>query len=362
MSTATISDIEHPPSMPPAADAPVDAAPVRAEREPFPPGRRSAKELLAAAKEFQQENRTRSWLHMAETFGVYFALIAGIVLAPAWWIRLPLSVIAGLTFVRMFILYHDYMHLAILRNSPLAKVILYAYGVFALTPPTVWRQTHNYHHAHTAKVVGSHVGSYLMVTTEMWKQMTPTQRRVYKAYRHPLTVLFAYFTVFGVGMCAQPFLRNPKKHWDAALTLVVHAAIWALVPWLLGAQIFFYAYFLPLFVAMAAGAYLFYAQHDFPEMNVQPRESWEYTRAALESSSYMQLSPVMHWFTGNIGYHHVHHLNPGIPFYRLPEAMASIPELQQPLGRTSLSLKDIRACFAQKLWDPQQGRMVGYPD
>jgi omega-6 fatty acid desaturase (delta-12 desaturase) len=163
-------------------------------------------------------------------------------------------------------------------------------------------------------------------------------------------------------MCVQPFMRNPKKNWDSLLSLVLNVVVSAALWYYAGFSIFFFAYFFPLFVATAAGAYLFYAQHDFPEINVQPRESWEYTRAALESSSYMQLSPLMHWFTGNIGYHHVHHLNPGIPFYRLPEAMAGIPELQNPLGRTSLSLKDIRACFAQKLWDAEQGKMVGYPE
>ncbi len=352
---------EHPASIPPPPDVVADVAPVRATRAPYPPERRGPKELLAAAKEFQKEDRARSWFHVAETFGVFAALITGIVLAPGWWARLPLSLIAGLVIVRMFILYHDYMHLAILRGSTFAKWLMYAYGVYVLTPPTVWRQTHNYHHAHTAKIVGSHVGSYMMVTTDMWRQMTPMQRRVYKAFRHPLTVFFAYFTVFGVGMCIQPFLRNPKKNWDSLLSLVVNVAASVAIARFAGFEIFFFAYFLPLFVATAAGAYLFYAQHDFPEINVQPRESWEYTRAALESSSYMELSPLMHWFTGNIGYHHVHHLNPGIPFYRLPEAMKAIPELQKPLGRTSLSLRDVRACFAQKLWDPERGKMVGYP-
>jgi omega-6 fatty acid desaturase (delta-12 desaturase) len=360
MSAASATE-DHPASIPPPAGMVIDTSAPRAVREPYPADRRSAKELLAAAKEFQKEDRTRSWLHVLETFGVFAALTTGIVLAPWWWLRLPLAIVTGLVVVRMFILYHDYMHLAILRDSTLAKWIMYAYGVYVLTPPTVWRQTHNYHHGHTAKIVGSHVGSYLMVTTEMWAQMTPMQQRVYKAYRHPLTVAFAYFTVFGVGMCVQPFLRNPKKNWDSLLSLIVNVVASIALWYVAGFDVFFYAYFLPLFVATGVGAYLFYAQHDFPEINVQPRESWEYTRAALESSSFMELSPLMHWFTGNIGYHHVHHLNPGIPFYRLPEAMAAIPELREPLGKTSLSLRDIRRCFAAKLWDPRQGKMVGYP-
>ena len=118
---------------------------------------------------------------------------------------------------------------------------------------------------------------------------------------------------------------------------------------------------LPDQLRMMAGAYLFYAQHNFPDMIVQPRETWEYTRAALESSSYMKTGRILGWLTGDIGYHHVHHLNPGIPFYRLKDAMAGIPELQQPLGTTSLWPSDIAACFRQKLWDAEKGAMVGYP-
>jgi acyl-lipid omega-6 desaturase (Delta-12 desaturase) len=362
--TAAVQTLEDAPQV-------VEADPPRAVREPWPEGRRDGKTLLAAAKEFQKEDRARSWFHFFETFAVFFALQAVTALAPTmgraaempfWWAAaLIAALVQGLVIVRLFIVYHDYMHLAILRNSAFAKWVMYAYGVYVLTPPNVWRQSHNYHHAHTAKIVGSHVGSYMMVTTKMWQAMTPTQRLVYKAFRHPLTVLFAYFTVFGVGMCVQPFMRNPKKNWDSLFALVVNVAVSIALSWAFGFWTFFFAYFLPLFVATATGAYLFYAQHDFPEINVQPRENWDYSRAALESSSYMELSPLMHWFTGNIGYHHVHHLNPGIPFYRLPEAMAAIPELQSPLGRTSLRLKDIRACFAQKLWDPETGRMVGYP-
>lgn len=321
---------------------------------------RSGKELIAASREFQQENRARSWFHVAETFGVLAALAAALVLVPWWWAKLPLAILQGLVIVRGFILYHDYLHNAILRSSRLAKAVMYAYGVLVLTPPNVWRQTHNYHHAHTAKIVGSHVGSYLMVTTEMWAKMKPSERLMYKVVRHPLTILFGYFTIFMYGMCASSFMRNPRKNWDSALAMALNLGLSGLLIAFAGVEIFFFAYFLPLFVACATGAYLFYAQHNFPEIHVQPRDKWEYSRAALESSSYMETGPVLGWLTGNIGYHHVHHLNPGIPFYRLPEAMKGIPELQSP-RTTSLRPSDIVACFRQKLWDVEAERMVGYP-
>jgi len=322
---------------------------------------REGKVLIDATRPYSGEDRTKSWAHLFIALGVLAASVA-LAATSSWWsLRLASAVIAGLTTVRVFILYHDFMHGAILRGSTLAKAILYPYGVLVLAPPTVWKETHNYHHAHTAQIVGSHIGSFAMVTTEMWKKMSAKDRFRYKAVRHPLTVLFGYVLVFMYGMCIGSLQKSVKKYWDSAVALAFNWLMTGLLVWQFGFATAFFAYLLPLMVACAAGGYLFYAQHNFPDMTVQPRHKWTYTRAALESSSYMPMGPVMQWFTGNIGYHHVHHLNSSIPFYRLPEAMAAIPELQSP-GTTTLRPSDIVKCFSLKLWDPNLGKMVGYPE
>jgi omega-6 fatty acid desaturase (delta-12 desaturase) len=112
-------------------------------------------------------------------------------------------------------------------------------------------------------------------------------------------------------------------------------------------------------VASAAGAYLFYAQHNFVGMRILPAGEWSYYGAALASSSYLRTGALARWLTANIGYHHVHHLNPHVPSYRLPAAMAAIPELQHP-ATTTLRPRDILECLRLKLWDPEAGRMVGF--
>jgi omega-6 fatty acid desaturase (delta-12 desaturase) len=117
---------------------------------------------------------------------------------------------------------------------------------------------------------------------------------------------------------------------------------------------------IPFFLSTAIGAYLFYAQHNFPGVIFQANEDWAYETAALKSSSYMQTNAFWAWVTANIGYHHVHHLNSRIPFYRLPEVMKALPELQGATI-TTLSFKDIRACLKLKIWDPEQQKMVGLP-
>ena len=323
---------------------------------------RSEQEIIKASNVYAQEDVRTSWFHLVTTFmGLFGTQLAAALLHDPW-LRLACSVVCGLFTVRAFIIYHDYKHGSILRGSKLAKPILDLYGLYVMTPTKVWTQTHNYHHAHTAKIVGSHVGSYMMLTPQMWEQLTPSQRFMYRLTRHPLTILLGYFTVFMYSFCVAAFTRNPRKNLDSLLSIVLQLTLIASLWSYFGFEVLFYALLLPQIISHALGAYLFYAQHNFPEAYVQPRESWTFVRASLESSSYMKLGPVMRYFTGNIGYHHVHHLNHRIPFYRLPEAMAGIPELQNPRGVTSLWPRDISACFRLKLWDPDLGRLVPFPE
>ena len=320
--------------------------------------------MIEATRPFVSESRARGWWHVLSTTAALLVLL-GLAAQPFagaafWWpLRLCLSVLAGLVSVRMFILYHDYLHGALLRGSKLVRAVLYPYALWVMTPPKVWRETHNYHHNHTAQLVGSSIGSFATMTVESYSQATPSERLRYRLVRHPLTVVFGYFTIFMLDMCLMSFVRSPRKRWDSLLALLLNWALAAVLISRFGVATWFFAAFLPVFIATGLGAYLFYAQHNFEGLRIQPRESWAYDRAALESSSYMETGPLMSWFTGNIGFHHVHHLNPTIPFYRLPEAMAAMPELQNP-GKTSLAPREIAACFKLKLWDPAQQKMVGY--
>ena len=321
---------------------------------------RSDKEILDATRPFSIDQTARSWTHVIVSVALLVAAASGAVRLPWLLARMASCVFEGLILIRLFILFHDFHHGAILRGSRPARALFWAYGQLVLTPPKVWRQTHNYHHAHNGKIVGSHVGSYPVVTTAMWTRMSRLERLGYRAARHPLTVLLGPVTVFGWGMCVSPFLRDSRKNASAMLPL----ALQLLLAWMVVRKFGWAAYALavlaPLGIAMASGAYLFYAQHNFPGARFQPRESWNYVRAALESSSYMPMGPIMAFFTGNIGFHHVHHLNPSIPFYRLPEAMKAIPELGAP-RMTTLKPRDVATCFQLDLWDPELGRMIHRP-
>jgi acyl-lipid omega-6 desaturase (Delta-12 desaturase) len=125
--------------------------------------------------------------------------------------------------------------------------------------------------------------------------------------RHPLTILFGYIFVFLYGMRIYPFLNHPRKHYDCLLALVVHIVIGVTLSLFIGWQALLLTQLIPHFVACAMGSYLFYAQHNFPGVSFNDNAGWTYEKAALESSSFMRTNRIMAWFTGNIGYHHVHH-------------------------------------------------------
>jgi omega-6 fatty acid desaturase (delta-12 desaturase) len=348
-----------PADMTPAA-APLAPPPQAQPTAPTPNGR-SEKELLLATRDFTAESTAKSWGATLSTFAILAGLTAGALFAPTWWLKLAFSVVEGLTVVRTFCLFHDFYHGTILRQSKAAELLYWVYGTTILVPASVWKETHDYHHAHTAKMVGSHIGSYPVVTVGMWNEMSAGQKLGYKLVRHPLNMVLAVFTVFTIGMCLKPFFRSPAKHWGGLVSFLFVYGAWATLTAMGYGQQVFFAWFLPCAIGMAAGAYLFYAQHNFPDAHIASRQEWTFSGAAMESSSYFVMPAFMHWFTANIGYHHVHHLNAAIPFYRLPEAMAGIPELQHP-GQVSWKPSSIAANFKLDLWDPQANRMVGYPN
>ena len=261
--------------------------------------------------------------------------------------------------VRAFITYHDYMHGAILAKSRVAWVLFRLYAALGLTPPRSWKASHNYHHGHVGQISKASIGAFPIMTTRMWHAATTAARAKYRLERHPLTVLTGYITIFAFSICLLPLLRDPRRHWDSALALLAHAALIAVL-WLFGGfDTAFFVVLLPMTIASALGSYLFFAQHSFKRMHIISPEAWTHYRAAMESSSYMRSNKVMQWFSGDVDYHHIHHLNVRIPFYRLPEVMAAIPVLHSP-ATTSLAPHDIIACFQCSLWDEERQRMVSY--
>jgi omega-6 fatty acid desaturase (delta-12 desaturase) len=321
---------------------------------------RDAKELLIASKQYAHEIRATSWWCLISTFCILGVLLTAACLDLPLVIRIPASIATGLVMIRVFILYHDYHHGTILSGSRVAGLILNTYGIFTLSPPSIWKRSHDHHHKNNSIILGASIGSYPVMSIDAYATASFWQRVGYSISRHPVTIALGYLTVFFYGMCVRSLIFNPRRHFDSAVSIVAHSCLLATAA-MAGWEVALFAVVLPCVIASGAGAYLFYAQHNYPDVKYRDREQWSYVFAALYSSSYIKMSPLMHWFTGNIGYHHIHHLNARIPFYRLPEAMAGIEEMQSP-GTTSLHPLDIARCFRLKLWDAEEDRLVSYKE
>lgn len=310
-----------------------------------------------ATKPYAREQRGKSWWYTLSTLCLLIAALTATAVIPFLLLRIACSVLAGLLISRMFVIYHDYLHHTILKDSVIAECIMTVFGIYMLAPTSIWKRSHDHHHQHNSKLYSASIGSYPVATVKGFRSMSRRDRTTYLFIRHPLTMFFGYLFMFMFGMCVNSFMASPKRHYDALIALVLHIGALVVVTLTAGWVTCLLVVLIPVFIACGLGAYLFYAQHNFPGVIFNTKEDWCYDKAALLSSSHMVMSPVMAWFTGNIGLHHIHHLNARIPFYRLPEVFASIPELQVATT-TSLGWKDVRACLKLKVWDPEQQRMT----
>lgn len=325
--------------------------------EPATIALRTGVELIRATAPFDAERPWTSWRLLIVTLFILAGLLALALFSPMWPVQILAGVLAGLVQVRLFIFYHDALHGAIFRRSRVAYGLMTLVGIYMMSVRSVWRESHDFHHQHNAKLASSGIGSFPIMSLAMAQRATPGQMRRYRLLRHPATIFGGYLSVFLLGMAIGPFVRDPRRHWSGPLAVLVHVALVGVIAWQFGWVGALAAVVVPSAVATAMGSYLFYAQHNFPSMQVENREGWNFTTAALRSSSMFEMGWLMRWLTGNIGFHHVHHLNHRIPFYRLPEAMAAIPELQVP-GRTSWRIMDVIACLRLYMYDHEQGRML----
>src|SRR5687768_9456428 len=285
--------------------------------------------LFATMKQYTREDRFQSWLHlwiiMAAVAVAYFILLLEMNIL----ITSSVSLVLSFLILRFFVIYHDYVHKTILQNSVMARIIFTLFGYYILAPMSIWNRSHNHHHQNNSRLNTTGIGSYPILTKAKYLDLTAADRAAYLFSRHPMTILFGYIFTFIIGMCLQSLRNNFKKHWDSLLALVLHAVAGLVICWFGGVGLFFFVFLVPALISSCLGAYLFYAQHNYPNATYHQKGNWSYYKAAFNSSSYIKMNRIMEWFTGNIGYHHIHHLNPAIPFYNLKKAFIEIREVRK---------------------------------
>ena len=281
-------------------------------------------------------------------------------LAGPYWITLLLSVPTAFMMVRLFIIQHDCGHGSFFRSARTADVVGGILGVLTMTPYRYWKRAHAIHHATSGNLEHRGFGDVDTLTVAEYLARDRWGRLKYRVYRHPLVL-------FGIGPVVQFFIlhRLPgvaPREWrlerrSIVLTDVAIAATIVALGLLLGFKAFLLVHLPIAFLASAIGVWLFYVQHQFEPTYWEHDAWWNFEAAALEGSSYYELPRVLHWLTGNIGLHHVHHLNAGIPNYRLRRVLAECPEL---LVAKRITLWESLRCVSLSLWDEESRRLVPF--
>jgi omega-6 fatty acid desaturase (delta-12 desaturase) len=279
-------------------------------------------------------------------------------LSVSYWLTLPLIVLAGGFLVRIFIIFHDCGHGSFFKSRLANDILGCITGVLTFTPYYQWRWEHSIHHACAGDLDRRGTGDVWTLTVQEYLEASRWKKFAYRLARNPL-VLFVLAPLF-LFVCMQrvPLRRGaPRELYSVYATNVALILMAAGLIELFGWEAYLTIQLSVLMVAGAAGVWLFYVQHQFEGVYWERKENWDYTRAALQGSSFYKLPRVLQWFSGNIGFHHIHHLSPRIPNYHLEKCHHADP-LFQTVKPVTLwgSLKSLTF----RLWDERRQRLVGY--
>ena len=278
----------------------------------------------------------------------------------SYWITLLLAIPTAGFLVRVFIIQHDCGHHSFFRNRRVNDIIGACCGILTLTPYHLWRRTHSRHHASSGNLRHRGHGDVWVLTVDEYLQRSKLGRLQYRLYRHPLLLFLVGPVVLFI--VRQRFTYGVPITWHRERTSVhmTNAGILAMLcvaGWTIGLRAFLLVHFPIVTLGAAIGSWLFFVQHQYERAYWQPAELWDFHQAAFEGSSYYRLPPILQWFTGNIGFHHIHHLESRIPNYNLPICYDRLPELREAV---TLGLWDSLKCARLKLWDERLERMVTF--
>lgn len=315
------------------------------------------KELVA---QYQKPSTPRAVWQMVNTIVPYALLwyLMYLTLAISWWLVLPLAILAGAFLVRVFIIFHDCGHGSFFKSRRANHAVGFLSGLLTLTPFHHWRWEHAIHHATSGDLDRRGTGDVWTMTVQEYLEATRAKRFAYRLARNP-------FVLFVLGPLYMFLVRNrwpnptasPRErrsvHWMNVAIGAMIVGMSALFGW----KAYLLIQFIVIMVAGAAGFWLFYVQHQFEGVYWERRDHWDYTSAALAGSSFYKLPRVLQWFSGNIGFHHIHHLSSRIPNYNLEKCHRANPPFQAVKPVTFFSsLKSLTF----RLWDEQRHMLVGY--
>jgi omega-6 fatty acid desaturase (delta-12 desaturase) len=311
---------------------------------------------------FMQPDPKRSIWQLVSTAALFVTswVLAYWSLHISYWLTLALALPTSFMLIRLFIIQHDLGHGSFLKSPRVAGIIGGILGVVTLVPYNYWRRTHAIHHATSGNLEHRGFGDINTLTITEYLARSPWGRFKYRLYRHPLVL-------FGVGAVLHFFVKHriptivpPTWHRERRSILLTDLGLLGaivVVGLLIGFKELALVHLPVALISCSMGVWLFYVQHQFEPTYWEHDAHWDYGQAALQGSSYYVLPQPFQWLTGNIGLHHIHHMNARIPNYRLPTVLKKFPELNKVTHITALeSFK----CISLTLWDEAEKKLVPF--
>ncbi len=305
-----------------------------------------------------------SLLQLTFTLVPFFALLAIMAVAAVqhiYWLSLLLAPPTAGLLVRLFIFQHDCGHGSYFTsrtaNDGLGRFI----SILTFTPYDQWKKSHAYHHAASGDLDRRGQGDVAVMTSREYQAASRLRRLGYRLYRNPIIMIALGAPVNFLLLQRLPLGRAFRDRQSRRSIMGLNLALlitFALSMAMIGVWPVLVAYLPMLIIAAWIGGWLFYIQHQFEGTYWEHSDSWNFHQAAIESSSYFVLPPLLRWFTGNIGLHHVHHLCSKIPNYRLQACLDAFPELRNAARR--ITLRDSVKCWRLALWDEDRSRLISF--
>ena len=320
------------------------------------------KQLRKDIAPFEKSNTKSSVKQLINTFPPFFLLwfLAFQSLTISYGLTLLFAVLASGFVVRIFIIFHDCCHQSFFKSRKANSILGTISGIVTLFPYEQWKHSHSIHHATSSNLNKRGTGDIWIMTVDEYVAASFWGRLAYRLYRNPI-VMFGLgpFYLFLVSNRLNKKGAKKKERMNTYLTNAAIVVIYGLLCLAIGWQAFLMIQVPLLFVTGSLGIWLFYVQHQFEDSYFEEESEWDYVKAAIDGSSYYKLPKVLQWVTGNIGFHHVHHLSPRVPNYNLEKVHDSTLPLQQATTITlSSSLKSLRF----RLYDGENKTFVSFKE
>lgn len=318
------------------------------------------KELKAALTPFSRSSNSTAIRQLLVTLllyvGGWIALVYS--LQVGYWLTLLLAIPTAGFLVRIFIFFHDCGHNSFFPSTKWNRRIGFWLGVLVFTPGEQWWKSHAIHHATSGNLDKRGVGDVSTLTVEEFNKLSPFGQLGYRLFRNPL-VMFGLGPIWMFLISHRfPLPRHGKKEtWSVIWANLAIMALVTGLSLLIGFKNYILIQLPIIWLAGMAGIWLFYIQHQFETVYWARKENWNYVASAFQGASYYKLPAILQWFSGNIGFHHIHHLNPSVPNYQLEKAYHSAEILRQS---PTLNIRQSLRCVKLTLFDEKAGKMVGF--